>query len=103
MESFEQASDLMDGHYLKHSKAFYIKAAPPKRAPNTVTNKIIPMSEITSPAIANPLGSLNMPTNDNIRPSNHRIHPKTGIQPKNIAIRARTKPAVPTPFDFLSV
>lgn len=88
----------------KAGNDFYMKAAaPPKRAPNTVTNKIIPISEITSPAIANPLGSLKIPTNDKINPSNQSIQPKIGTQPKNIAIRARTKPAVPTPFDLLSV
>ena len=78
-------------------------AAPPKRAPKTVNNKITPMSEITNPAIANPFGSLNIPAKDNISPNNQVNHPKTGTQPKNIANRAKTKPAVPTPFDFRSV
>ena len=67
-------------------------------APKTSTNKIIPIKDITKPAIANPFGFLKTPTKDRIRPKTHMIHPNTGTQPKNNAIRDSTKPAVPTPF-----
>ena len=83
------------------SKNHYRKSeATLKIAPNTVSSKIIPIKEITKPAIANPLGCLNTPTNDNISPNNQIIQPNTGTQPKKIAIKASTKPAVPMSFDF---
>ncbi len=81
----------------------YKKAAPPKIAPNTVISKIIPIKEITKPAIDNPFGVLKTPTNEKIKPNNQRIQPKTGTHPRKIAIKARTKPAVPIPLDFFSV
>lgn len=68
-------------------------------APNTTNNKIIPIKEITNPAMANPLGGLNIPQAEKISPSNQIIQPKKGTQPKNKAIKASTKPAVPNPLE----
>lgn len=68
------------------------EAAAPNNAPKTVRSKIMPIKEITKPAIANPLGSLNTPTNDKINPNNHNIQPNTGTHPRKTAIRAKTNP-----------
>ncbi len=78
-----------------------MKAAPPI-IPNTTISKIMPISEITNPAIDKPFGVLNTPTKEKIKPNNQRIQPKKGIQPKNIAIMASTNPAVPIPLVFFS-
>lgn len=75
---------------------------PPSISPNTASNKIKSINDRTNPAIANPLGFLNTPTNDKISPKTHKIQPNTGIQPRKIAIIANTNPAVPTPFDLCS-
>lgn len=45
---------------------------------------IKPTKEITKPAIANPLGCLNIPIAENIKPSNHNIQFNPGTQHKNI-------------------
>ena len=68
-------------------------------APNTTNKRITQIKEITKPAIASPLGSLNMPTEDRTNPKTHKIQPNTGIQPKKMAINANTNPAVPIPLD----
>ena len=57
-----------------------------------------PIKESTSPAMANPLGVLVTPTPERTSPKSQIIHPKTGTQPKNTAIKANTKPAVPIPL-----
>lgn len=62
----------------------------------------IPMNEITNPAMDNPLGDLNTPANEKITPKIHMIQPRIGIHPRNRPISAKTKPAVPMPFEFLS-
>lgn len=69
-------------------------------APKTRVNKIIPINDITNPAIDKPFGDLNTPTKDKISPNSHITQPKTGIHPKNKAIKASTNPAVPIPFEF---
>ena len=61
-----------------------------------------PNRDITNPAIANPLGCLNIHIAENTNPSNHRIQFNAGIQDKNIATKDSTKPAIPIPFDFFS-
>jgi len=81
----------------------YFDTAATTSIPNTNTSMIIPISEITNPAIAIPFGFLNIPTKDKTNPNIHIIHPITGIQPKKIAIKDITKPAVPIPLvDFSS-
>ena len=76
-----------------------IVASAPIRAISIIKSK----QDITNPAIANPLGFLNIPTNENINPNAHKIQLKPGIHEKNIPHNARTNPAVPTPFDFFSI
>ena len=80
-------------------KTYIVIAAAPI-APKTRINKIIPINEIINPAIDNPFGDLNTPTKDKTSPKSQIIHPKNGIHPRNNAIKARTNPAVPIPFDF---
>ena len=53
---------------------------------------------MTKPAMASPLGFLKMPANEKIRPNTQTIQPNTGTTPRNRAMIARTKPAVPKPF-----
>lgn len=77
-------------------------AAAPKIAPNATISIITPIKEITSPAIDKPFGVLKTPTNEKIKPNNHRIQPNIGTHPKKMAIKERTKPAVPIPLVFFS-
>lgn len=63
---------------------------------------MMPISEITTPAIARPLGALNNPIQDKINPTNHTNHPKKGIQLTKIASNDIIKPAVPIPFELAS-
>jgi hypothetical protein len=58
------------------------------RPANTNSNKMISISEIIKPAIAKPLGLLESPTHEKIRPRIHKIQPKTGIKLKK---RARSQ------------
>ena len=61
----------------------------------------IVFNEITKPAMANPRGSLNMPTMLNIAPNSQMIQPKIGMYPINRLMRARTNPAIPIPLLLL--
>ena len=70
--------------------------------PNTKIIRIMPIREITRPAIAKPLGFLNIPTIEKISPNNHKIHPRIGTHPRNSAIKAKTNPATPMPLPFFS-
>ncbi len=63
---------------------------------------IMPMSDMTSPAIARPRGRLKMPINENINPNIHKVKSSTGIQHKRRARSARMKPAVPSPLEDFS-
>ena len=40
------------------------------------------ISEMMNPAMASPLGLLNIPINEKTSPRTHIIHPKTGTHPK---------------------
>lgn len=62
-------------------------AAAPKIAPNTTISIITPIKEITNPAIDKPFGVLKTPTNEKIKPNNHRIQPNTGTHPKKMATK----------------
>lgn len=68
-------------------------------APKTTTIRIRPMSEITRPAMASPLGALNTPQKESTRPRIHRIQSNTGTQQKISASKARMNPAVPNPLE----
>ena len=72
------------------------------KAPNIHIKTIRPINDITSPAMANPRGALKTPMNENIKPRIHRIQHKTGTQQKTSATMARTNPATPIPFVFLT-
>ena len=41
-----------------------------------------PINDIVNPAIDSPLGVLNTPTKEKTSPKTHKIHAKTGINPK---------------------
>ena len=71
-------------------------------APKMTSKKIIPISEITKPAIANPRGVLKIPMAEKINPNIQIIHPKNGTHPRKIAINARINPAVPIPLELFS-
>lgn len=77
-------------------------AAMAPMAPTTKIRIIRPINEITSPAIAKPLGFLVIPTPDRINPKAHNIQPKTGIYPKNKPNKAKTNPAIPIPLLLFS-
>ena len=62
--------------------------------------KIIPISEITKPAIDKPLGVLNTPMKENRNPKNQTSQPINGSVPMKNPTNASTKPAVPIPFDL---
>ena len=66
---------------------------------------IIPISEITKPAIAKPLGALNTPAKESISPKIHSIQSKIETLKKIKPINAKTKPLVPIPpfLDWLPV
>ena len=68
---------------------------------NVVMMMALTMDNI-SPVMASPTGFLNRPANDNAKPSSHNIQPRTGTQQNTSPSRARTKPAVPKPFLFVS-
>ena len=53
--------------------------------------------------MAIPLGDLNTPIKESMRPKIHIIQPITGIQPKNNPIKARINPATPIPLEFFSI
>ena len=80
-----------------HQRACVVprKASPAKRK----ISKMIPIKEITRPAMAKPLGFLKTPIKESIIPRNHNNHPAKGIHPKKSAINAKTNPAVPVPLD----
>lgn len=63
-------------------------------------NKKTPIKEITSPAIAKPLGLEKSPTKDRTKPKTQRIQPMMGIHPRNKAINDSTKPAIPIPLEL---
>lgn len=69
-------------------------------APMKVMRMMMPMKEMTRPAMAKPRGALNTPIKEKITPSNQRIQSRMGIQQRMRPMRARTKPAVPIPFDL---
>lgn len=62
---------------------------------------MMPMIERIKPAMAKPLGALNIPINENSSPNAHTIMSTTGTQLTRNANKASTKPAVPNPFDLL--
>ena len=66
---------------------------------------IIPISEITKPAIAKPLGALNTHAKENISPKIQRIQSKIGTRKKIKPINVKIKPLVPIPpfLDWLPV
>ena len=64
---------------------------------------MMPIHETIRPAIDKPLGCLNTPTNEKIKPSNHKIQLRTGTQHNTNPNKAKMKPAVPMPFFFTSV
>lgn len=66
--------------------------------PIITTTMISHMSEMTRPAIAKPLGLLNIAIPDNINPTNHINQPITGTQLNKKAQSATMKPAIPNPF-----
>lgn len=72
---------------------------PITQRPKIKIAKRIPIIEIIRPAIASPLGFLNMPTTDSISASNQNNQPKTGSHPINKEIIANTKPTIPIGFD----
>ncbi len=73
-------------------------AAATPMAANTNSISTTPTRDITSPAMAKPLGTLNIPTAEKIRPNNHKIHPRIGIHPKNRPQSERINPVRPMPF-----
>ena len=58
--------------------------------------------EITKPAMAFPLGRLNMPINENRKPRNHKIRSTMGTQNNARPRMDSTRPAVPKPFLLLA-
>lgn len=62
----------------------------------------ISITDKTKPVIAKPLGSLNKPTNENIKPKSQKMKSTIGIHEKKIPKRAKTNPAVPILLDFCS-
>jgi len=56
------------------------------------------MSEMTKPAMANPLGLLNNPMKEKMNPSNQKTMLTIGAQQKSKSRRAKIKPAVPIPL-----
>lgn len=63
----------------------------------TIT-RIMDRVESTNPAIARPLGALNSPMMENIRPSTQRMIFANGTQQKIQARSESTNPAVPRPL-----
>lgn len=62
---------------------------------------IIPLREMTNPAMAKPLGGWKSPAKEKIKPNNQTIQPTIGNHPTNKEMIERTNPAVPIPFEFL--
>ena len=77
------------------------RSAVPKTEKSTmrVTRHTI---EITKPAIAFPLGRLNMPINENRKPRNHKMRFATGTQHNTRPRMDSTRPALPGPFFCLT-
>lgn len=70
---------------------------------NRNSMKMMSIKDMMNPAMASPLGLLNMPMNEKTSPNAHMIHPNTGTHPKMNVIRDRTNPAVPNPLVCLSI
>lgn len=60
------------------------------------------MNEIMNPAMAKPRGFLKRPMKENRAPRNHTIQLTTITQLTKKDNKAKTKPAVPIPFERLS-
>ena len=63
---------------------------------------IISMIDNINPVIAKPLGDLNKPMMENIRPRIQMIKSITGIHERRIPNKANINPAVPIPLDLCS-
>lgn len=70
------------------------------KIPSNIAKIMKSMHDIIKPAIAKPLGLLKTPIKDRIIPINHSIQPIIGTQQKTKPSNAKTKPAVPMPFDL---
>ena len=70
--------------------------------PIRATINTISIIDMTKPAIANPLGSLDKPIIEKRKPRNHKTKFAPVAQQNTVQISESTKPAIPSPFDYFS-